>query len=1373
MRAKRILAVLLSIVMVLGMMPVGVSAAHDHSGHLHPMQTEFPVPVTTEGNTYSLFTEENLEGQYGTTFLYVVKRNGRFYTPAHPHVSGFAEVDSVASVDITAYWDEETNTFSGIPDSANVGVMMYQSYPEPGYYDSALYLDGNIMLSLSVPSVEEGETWFDGGIRYYDRSETYSYSRALWEANGDGGGYFYDRYTDWWGDDSTVYGVLALNSDFRFAVRNFSEEFEAEQTIDVNAYLYAAPCSHPITRYSAYDAPTCMDKGCEEYWYCVYCDNYFADAQYNECIGHKPVLPALDHDYGDTACVNCGQPIPVYTRITSYEQFRTVDPNASFIAVAQVGEAYFVLKKEIATTMADIDEDEQPDILQLDENGNGQPDILETDENGDGVADVMDFDGIYTGEPDGVLDSEEIWEYLFHLENQYTDGYIPGLHVLGAIPVTPAQDGTISVKDLGALEWIMERVIPDEQLADQYYGEGYTVKDYENDFLFRIPNFWIRPVVSVSNNYYQQPYEQGDSKWWGVLFGRDGKELNEYLWEPFFDESFPDDAAVLFTESFHSLNAEGQLEHALRFLVNGEDKNFIMTSDSFWEELEGTVYPIYLYCSDPGKETHIHIWGPWNPGTEEVHKRVCTVEGCTAFDYAAHAPGEECTPDPEHYELGHWVTCTECGGQIHEYHTRESAGRYYPNYWRDTGDGIHHVVNCTECLGPVEYAEHDWSEWYAGAMQIDGEWIMGHYQSCDDWPCEASKWQAECIYDEGTVIQEPTCTESGLIRYVCQGESCQLDTRTHTEEIPALGHDWGDWEATDDSAREQRVCKHDSSHVEYRDAEIHEHTWSDWTDDEVSDTHSRTCQDPQCAQTETEPHTYEDEVHGATCTEQGYTTHTCTKCGKTYTDGYEASTGHTYEEIRTQDPTCTEDGFTEFGCTHCDDTYREEIPATGHNFGDWFINRAATCTEDGESRRNCGNCSHYETEVIPATGHKHEAVVTEPTCTEGGYTTYTCHCGDSYIDDRTEPLGHDWDEGVVTVEPTEETEGEMTYTCRRCQETHTEPIPALEHKHSYEETVTEPTCTEQGYTTYTCRCGDSYVDSYTDALGHDFGNWYTVEDPTCTEEGLEQRDCARCKHRETQKIDALGHKHESVVTEPTCTEQGYTTHTCHCGDSYVDSYTDALGHDFGEWIPARKPTHLTEGLEIRTCGRCALEESREVPRLENDFTDVPEGSFYYEAVLWAVDNGITNGTAESTFSPDENCVRAQVVTFLWRVAGSPEPVSGSNPFVDVTQDDYYYKAVLWAVEQGITNGLDKTHFGPLEPCSRSQAVTFLWRAQGKPEPAGQEMPFADVQPGEFYEKAVHWAVEQGITNGMSANIFGVEEICCRSHIVVFLYRTYK
>ena len=176
-QTNRLLSLLLSFVMVLGMLPTMAVAA------------EIPIPVTTEGNTYSLFTEENLEGQFGTTFLYVVKSGDRYYTPAHPgSIGDFAEKDSVAAVDITEYWDEDTNTFSGIPASANVGVMQYQSYTLPEYGTSALFLDGNVMFSLSVPFEEDGETWFDGGIRYYDREQTYSYSRALWEATGEGSG---------------------------------------------------------------------------------------------------------------------------------------------------------------------------------------------------------------------------------------------------------------------------------------------------------------------------------------------------------------------------------------------------------------------------------------------------------------------------------------------------------------------------------------------------------------------------------------------------------------------------------------------------------------------------------------------------------------------------------------------------------------------------------------------------------------------------------------------------------------------------------------------------------------------------------------------------------------------------------------------------------------------------------------------------------------------------------------------------------------------------------------------------------------------------------------------------------------------------------
>ena len=125
------------------------------------------------------------------------------------------------------------------------------------------------------------------------------------------------------------------------------------------------------------------------------------------------------------------------------------------------------------------------------------------------------------------------------------------------------------------------------------------------------------------------------------------------------------------------------------------------------------------------------------------------------------------------------------------------------------------------------------------------------------------------------------------------------------------------------------------------------------------------------------------------------------------------------------------------------------------------------------------------------------------------------------------------------------------------------------------------------------------------------------------------------------------------------------------------------------------------------------------------FADVAEDSYYYDAVMWAAKEGITSGADATHFLPDALCQRAQVVTFLWRAAGSPEPETTVNPFVDVAEGSYFYKAVLWALEQGITNGVDERHFAPFGNCSRAQVVTFLWRAEGCPE-ADAVNPFADV-----------------------------------------------
>ena len=169
------------------------------------------------------------------------------------------------------------------------------------------------------------------------------------------------------------------------------------------------------------------------------------------------------------------------------------------------------------------------------------------------------------------------------------------------------------------------------------------------------------------------------------------------------------------------------------------------------------------------------------------------------------------------------------------------------------------------------------------------------------------------------------------------------------------------------------------------------------------------------------------------------------------------------------------------------------------------------------------------------------------------------------------------------------------------------------------------------------------------------------------------------------------------------------------------------------------------------------------------FADVAEDSYYYDAVMWAAKEGITSGADATHFLPDALCQRAQVVTFLWRAAGSPEPETAVNPFVDVTEDSFFYKAVLWAAEKGITSGVDQNHFAPFAACSRAQVVTFLWRANGRPE-SNAAIPFADVAEGSYYEPAVKWAVENGITSGMSANIFGVNTTCNRAQIVSFLYR---
>ena len=181
------------------------------------------------------------------------------------------------------------------------------------------------------------------------------------------------------------------------------------------------------------------------------------------------------------------------------------------------------------------------------------------------------------------------------------------------------------------------------------------------------------------------------------------------------------------------------------------------------------------------------------------------------------------------------------------------------------------------------------------------------------------------------------------------------------------------------------------------------------------------------------------------------------------------------------------------------------------------------------------------------------------------------------------------------------------------------------------------------------------------------------------------------------------------------------------------------------------------------------------PDAEHPFTDVPEGKYYYDAVYWAYnhDPRITAGSSGTTFSPNDPCTREQVVTFLWRANGEPEPTATESSFTDVPEGKYYTKAVLWAVEKEITAGATSTTFNPKGACTREQVVTFLWRAMGKPTPATTENPFTDVPEGKYYYEAVLWAYENGITSGATSTTFNPKGACTRAQIVTFLFRTFS
>lgn len=390
------------------------------------------------------------------------------------------------------------------------------------------------------------------------------------------------------------------------------------------------------------------------------------------------------------------------------------------------------------------------------------------------------------------------------------------------------------------------------------------------------------------------------------------------------------------------------------------------------------------------------------------------------------------------------------------------------------------------------------------------------------------------------------------------------------------------------------------------------------------------------------------------------------------------------------------------------------------------------------TKETCNNALNNAEKSFTRTDHEHKYTdtVIPPTCTERGCTVHLCACGDKREDSYTPPLGHSYKGGI----------------CVRCGIL--DPNKDTQHKHDFIPIVTKPTCLTEGFTTYTCSCGECYTKDYVSAVGHKT-QLQNAKAAGCLTGGYTGDEvCTVCGKvfKQGSVIFALGHDPQPArVKAPTCTESGYTGDLIctRCGDmTQTGTTVAAAGHKFFGGV----------------CSVCGAKGAEAVP----EFDDVKPGAFYSDAVQWAVKNGITNGTGKNTFSPNDVCSRYQIVMFLWRAAGQPEAKAAVS-FADVKPGDIFYEAVQWAVERGITKGTSSTSFSPFAPCTRGQIVTFLYRSAGSPKVSGA-CNFSDVSSGSFCHDAVIWASTEGITNGTSAGRFSPNEGCTRAQVVTFLYR---
>ena len=514
---------------------------------------------------------------------------------------------------------------------------------------------------------------------------------------------------------------------------------------------------------------------------------------------------------------------------------------------------------------------------------------------------------------------------------------------------------------------------------------------------------------------------------------------------------------------------------------------------------------------------------------------------------------------------------------------------------------------------------------------------------------------------------------------------------------------------------------------------------------------------------------------------------------------------HNHIYAVTTEPTAASPGILTGTCP-CGDTVYIEMPVL--NTADYSFETLteATCAESGTEKITWNNTNYGVisfTRQIASEAHQYQGTVTSPTCTEQGFTTYTCSvCGATYLDDFYGTLGHSYEQGVCVrcgaIDPdyTElvlmgdvDGDGDVTtadavrlvrYLVELVELT---PEQELSADVNHDSDITSADSIK--LVRYLVGLEDSLEPTKRGSLGQEakaavitptdvVGAQDELVTVPVTISGNPGFAGFTLEAEYPESLELTGIIPGSLLKN---VENGSFTYNLSKGLinwNGIGNLTDD-GELFCLTFRILDDTKDAHPIVVKAkdgkAGNLVDENGRAIH--VNPFKDMPEKEHWaFEAINWALANGITAGTSATTFSPNMGCTRAQVVTFLWKAAGQPEPGSADNPFSDVTEKDYFYQAVLWAAENGITFGTGVGTFSPNKTCTRAQIVTFLWRSAGSPQAEAEQNPFADVNPGSYYEQAVLLAYGASITSGVADGRFAPNQTCTRAQIVTFLFWYY-